>query len=960
MRGQPSHAEAFDLIPDSELAIGFESRYVRAGFRMDHDIGRVYRATSAATLAGGALAIGGALRRRGLRRHERWVAGTTGVAYMGVGVIGVWASPSHVALWFQRRPRRALLASIAPLALLASSGGTRSPLSRLATIGVGTAAGVRERSGDGQLQALLAGALWSATSYRAATKKSVAVRDGAMMTLGFVLASRLAASAAQVAYDSRNLFDQLVDFTYEREDLEPYVSNLREVLQRIRASILEAFDDEPRDGVSDATLLDEAISSLGRLEERLGVLEVAALSRIDLQRLVKNISPGWRPAGGRDTLTNTVAKDAHEMRMMLTQRIRVFTGLMPGAPPPLVLVDEDVEVRGLQRLALIGASVTAGATNAVRHAKDMTRLEVRLYRNGANLELEIVNDGTAQPSGANHARQRSGLVHLSRQIEGFGDLAPTFAPLADGGYRLHVTLPADSDASRVNFWTDEIREQIATGLAHGSVVAAAKSTLSALTARDGTQRAAGPGPGPGGAVRRLARIGQVGLPAVAELLAKRGLLRRGHADGEAIVLALAAVLNHCAARERSGLSSTWVSAFASRYAFNAPSEWRGARPRALAASVANGRSQQRAYALAGLNVAVLLAAWPRLRGSSWENDIASMTIGPALMGMIVNPAQPRTRRLDEAINEQLAEVEALYDLADSFHADHPAPPKIRELAELVGDERLSERLRVGLQELQDAEIALLHAPAAEHEPIRAECPLERLGERIEEGSPRLADSRAVRAIWPDPKSYYKPSIGIPDEARLGEYLARALARRIWPARVRLDFDAPSVGFAPDSANHSAAFRRKAVAAMDIIGRELNRQFGRRWDGGWLLRQIDIRVSIVPYTGTVTCEMVPWSVEPGRWQQTGDAVRRRLGWVPYLRLPKDREKQVTELLRKVDASLARWDVRRDLVVDGEPLAVSRDSFDEPFPVRRGQVAIDLHPQRYSRERRDFARRARVAT
>lgn len=946
LSSKPRVALQPDDLPDSALAFGLEPRWVRAEFPTDYDIGRVYRLISAAGLAGAVIALHGTFTEPALRPRERRVAAAAGAVYLTLSLVGVWAAPSRVARWFQRRPRRALLGAIAPLLLVAPSGGARTPLYRLATIGVGTAGGVRERARDAQLQALIAGAVWTASVVATPDMRHARWRDHLNVTVGFVIASRIAATASQVAYDSRNLFDQLFEFTYERQELDAYAMRLRVALLEMRNTLVQVLAATPRDGVDRHELFDEVIAALGRLEERLGVLDIASDTKFDLERQLQAIRPMITDSQALDALMAESGVGPQELRSMLVQRARVFTDLAARPLVPSVIVDEGVEVRGLRRLALIGATVTAATTNAVRHAADMTYLRIHVSRNGDDIALEITNDGTPATTAGQEPRPRSGLTHLRRQIEEFGNTTPVFTPLHGGGYSVRIVLPAESEASQLEFWADEIRWQIDEGLTKSTRFAAIKSTVTAISPRPR---------GAGASTARLAAPLHALLPATAEILNASGRLRGRSVDLEAIVLILAAQLNYLAARRGGGLLTTWVNGFASRYAFHAsPDAWTGWRPASIARAAVTARSQQRAYGLAALNVAALFLGFRGSADKSWDRDIASTGLGPLLMCAIVNPALPRSRLLDRAINERLVEVESLHDLADSFHSDHPATPKILDLANLLADDGLSERLRDGLAAIDAAEDELISERRTEYQPVASSEPLARLGAWMKrEGSP-FRDSRLVQRIWPAPRGQYRPSVALPNEVKLGEYLARALARRVWPARIRLEFDAETLGFAPRAAIHSAAFRRQAVAAMDIAARELNREFGRGLDGMWLLRQVDLQLSVVPHTGTIECRIVPWAPTPARWRQAVDSLHDLIARVPYSGTKEDRQADVQRLLAQVNASLVAWTIFPMSELDRSDV-IHPPATRKPYPsVRRGDIRLQMHPQRFSPERIDLAR------
>jgi hypothetical protein len=940
------HVDHDEALPDAAEAFGLEPRAVRAGFRTDFDVGRVYRLTSGATAVASCLAIHKAVQGKRLTRAERAIAAGAGTAYLGLGTFGLWIGPSQIALWFQRRPRRTLAASCLPLALLPVTGGAESPLMRLATIGAATGAGVRYTRRDAQLHGLGAGLVWSAVTLVGPRARPLNAGDHLTSWIGFMLAGRTAAVASRVAYDNRSMFDQLFEFSYEREDMQAYVAELRAALEDARAALVDSAHATPRAGVSEDDLLTLVVTSLGRLEERLGVLTIAARSDFDLDKVTGLIRPVLRGRGHLKSLESTSTIGAAEMRGMLQDRARLLTGLRAKRPALAIDVAPDVEVVGLARLALIGATVTAAATNAVRHAPEMTLLHMGLSVKGSSLQLEIVNDRSLPPAETTgRDLRRSGLVHLRRRIEEFGGTLDF--GYVDDGYRVLATLPAQTEFDDTAFWAADIRDQVAGGIGFGTRMAAIKSMITVLTPRGPSSRTLMETPR-----RPPSAYALMLLPLVTEILGERRMLRCRWLDLEGLVMLAAAGLNLRAARSGYGLSTTWLNGFASRYAFEAPSDaWTGWRPTAMAKAVAS-RSQQRAYFLAALNA--LATRTPSRHGErSWADHIVSVGMGPLLMATIVNPAQPRTRAIDVASNERLAEVESLHDLADSFHAEHSAPPKMRIVADAVADDALRSRLMDSLDAIAAAEDALQFPDPERSLPpaVHSHELLERLGRLLKGRRSPVRDSRVVNMIWPTPLSYRRQTVGVPDGIRLGEYLAAALARRIWPARVRLEFDDDTLNYAPSAAIGSARFRRKAVTAMDLMGRKLNAQFPRGWDGMWQLRQVDLSIAVIPWTGTIECRMVAWAPRPSRARRAADRIHSVIAAPPMRWIFPDREPEPLERMEAVGASV-KWTVYEQHEISDAPSLTLPSTRRSRPAVRRAEAVMHLHPQRYSQDLEDY--------
>lgn len=918
--GTPLYDAATAATLTAEVGVGSPSEVIRAGFRTDYDVARVYRLTSAATLLGG---VGAMLRAE--REFDGWrrtVCTLTGAGYAAVGFFGIWISPSHIALWLQRRPRRTLVASFAPLLLSPLTGGERTPLYRLMTIGVATGTAVRGGRRDAQIQSALASMIWCAGASLQRQPAEDPLRTYVQIPVGFVLFARLASTASQVAYDSRNLFDQLFDFAYEREDLEPYVTRLTAALERMRTAVVAAATAEPAPEVPDALLRDQALASLGRLEERLGVLWVASLSRFDLEKLVSDASRGWRARIG--PYHRTIILDARALKLMLASRAESFARL-ELIPPVMVTVAPEVTISGLRQLALVGACVTAGIANVARHAMDATHIEISLTSGHDELTLTVRDDGPAiQAPILDSQRRPSGLTHLREQLECVGGNLQ-LEPVTPHGLELRATLPPMGSSQTFEFWAREIREAISTSLDQAVRLAAVKCASGIVLGEIRARRAGSSRQGWVGAT-----VLQLVLPVAAELTLTHSSAKT-RAWLHAFVLGAAVPLTHHAARHGRAPASSWLNAFASRYAFQLPD------------------ARRASYVLASLNAVALLSGAAR-RGpwrarSDLMGELVSMMFGPALMGATINAAQPRIQTLEQAINEQLAEVENLHELADSFHSDHPAAPKILDLAPMVADPALNARLRSRLDAIESAEDALLEPSGHTRNAVHVEDPFARVGALLQRRAPALASTRAARAIWPEPVSYHMMTVGVPAAERLSSYLARALARRIWPATVKVTLDPRSLVYLPASAVTSAAFRREAMAAMDIIGRELNRTFGRTWEGGWPLQRVELRVSVRRHTGSIVCELVPWATRPGMWRRHIDRLHDRLARFRFSGAYEDRDETMRRLLATVSASLSEWTIFEvEHLEESQTIAVA-------YPHRvvnvvpRGVARIELHPQRH---------------
>ena len=928
---------------DAMAEDGIGPVYLRGDFRMDYDVGETYRLTSMAVGLGALSALSGSLRnKKGLTARERLIGAVAGAGYLGFAAIGVVISPSHVPAWFQRRPPRSQAMSLLPLVLVGVTGGASSPMYRLSVIGVATATGMRERRRETQLIGVLAWGVWCAQarcgSARGRAEGADSVRQYATRLAAYVLASRLAPAATLVAYDTRALVGHLFAFTYERADLAPYQQQIEAALKRTRDAARDAAGAKPVSDVDSAHLSDDALAGLGRLEERLGTLELAGLSDLNLDRLFGAMGP-WRHDEMPQT---TILIEASELRTRLQQRADVFADLPGGLPQAAVAVEPDVVVRGLSRLALLAAMTTTVAANAARHAtQPVTQVQIDLRQRGPSLEMVIATDGspTALAPGTRE-RRVSGLAHLRRKLEDFGgtlDITVT----GDGVFTVSARLPADTEPEGVGFWSEDISTQIEKAVNDGTLIAAGRSALTALLQASDSN-----------AERKWTSskttMAYAGLPIASEILACKGKLRHHRIDTEALVLVINALLTYRAAARGEGITTTWTSGFASRYALGIVTENpRGWRAQEILPNAVRARSQERVLVLTLLNLGAMALGARRRRSGLSADDIVTVMLTPVLSLALLRLARPHVELFDHAISERLAEVESLYELADSYHKSHAAPPKLRPLPQLVDDEKIAEALRHGLFAIEQSEKALRERWTVEQAPVETNDPLARLGRRLRRDHPKLAYSPPGRWIWPKPRSYHDSTIGLPKPVRLGHYMANALGRRIWPARIKLEFDESTLEYLPDAGLQSAAFRRKAVAALDLTGRELNHLFGRGIHGTWNLRQVDLRISVIEPTGSIECELRAWAPPAPRWRTAVDRLHDTVfESILHIGALDDRVGELRSRLGLIDASLVTWDPYKPDRYDRRVTVKPPSKWPSRPSIERGRFVIQLHPQQYA--------------
>jgi hypothetical protein len=953
----PSTREVFTV---SDAGDDLAPVYIRAGFGIDYDVGRIYRLTAAATGFGAVTAILDSRRRnQEVGLNQRLIARAVGAVYLGLGGMGLLLSPSHMALWFQRRPRWSQSISALPLLLVGATGGGASPLRRLAVVGVAGATGMRGRRRESQVIGLLAWLSWCAQVWPW-TAESKARHQDPLRVFGtplvaFLLSSRVAAPATLVAYDTRALVGQLFEFTYERQDLESYEHRIKAALTDMREMLQSLIGAEPREGVAAKELRDVALAALGRLEERLGTLEIAALADLDLDRFVASMRPRLR-LGKSEELEASVSMDHAALRGLLEQRVSIFTGPNSGLPPAAVNVDEDVIVPGLDRLALLGALTVAMASNASRHAiQPVTMLRIDVEREGSALKITIMTNGSSGAIAPSpRARRRAGLAHLRRQIEALGGEL-TFSVTADGVFTASGLLPVDTETETGGFWSGEIRKWAADTIMDATRIAAVRAALTAVGPRVDRR---------GAAARKLElnafTVAHAALPIIAEALSYKKLLRRKTVDTEAMVLLVNAIFTYYAASYNKGLTTTWLSGFASRYAFDASQEEHVAGVSRAHFAAARERSQQRARLLMVINLLAMIAGARRSGRHLTVDDVVTVILAPTLTAALLNPAQTHVAALDRGIAERLTEVESLNELADSFHTAHSASPTLRPLPSMLADRGLARRVQHGLEEIERSEQALLNGKAQERAAVVPDDPIAWLGRRLKRMGPKVAGSRAVQWIWPEPRTHYTATIGEPDAVRLGHLLAMALGRRVWPARIKLEFLHDTLQSLPQAAVESARFRREAAAAMDMVGRELNHEIGRALDGRWNLRQVDLRIGVVEWTGSIECELKVWAPPVPRWRLAVDRWHDLVAQIPFSGAAADRLAELGARLEAVNASLVAWNIHgpheydRFTAINPPAKRVSKPS------IELGAMVIQLHPQQYVAANIDMARRLHRVT
>jgi hypothetical protein len=891
-------------------------------------------------------------RKRELSHAQRMLAGATGACYLGVSAVGLAISPSHLAFWFQRRPRFSQAVSVLPLLLVAATGGAASPLRRLAVIGVATSTGMRERRQETQLLGVLAWLVWCVQAWATPSRKEPNrghVRIFGTPLVAFVLASRISVPATLVAYDTRGLVGQLFELTYERLDLQPYEQTITTALTEMREALVAAIASLPQDGVRDHDHRGLALAALGRLEERLGTLEIAARADLSLDRLRSAILPRTT-LEKVDAPPTSVSMDPQELRSLLEERANRFAGGAGGLPPAEVTVAEDVTIPGLSRLAVLGALTTAMACNASLHAcEPVTTVQVDVRQDGARLVVVITTDGSRGATVPSpHARRRGGLAHIRRQIEALGGTLSLSAS-AQGVFAARVELPTDTEPGSLGFWSAQIRRLAGDTIADATRIAAIRSSATAIApdmAREGVRA--------DNSALNLFTVTHATLPLVVEALSSRKLLRHRAFDSEGLVLLLAAVFTFRAASRREGLVTTWVSGAVSRYAFDPPSALRAGvtlRP----AESAEPRARERAGAVLAAHIAAMVAGSRRAHAHLTFDDILTVVLVPFLTAAVLTRAQSRIALLDDALSDRLAEVEALNELAASFHSFHPADPKLRLLPAAAADRAVAERLRSCLNAIAESEQALRDAEFEPRRPVRLNDPLARLGRRLKRMGPTIAGARAVRWVWPEARSHHTATVGVADPLRVGSYLAMALGRRVWPARIRLELARDSFEFLPAPALRSGSFRRTAVTAIDLVGRELNHEFGRALDGMWNLRQVDLRIEVLEWTGSIQCELRAWAPPAPVWRSIVDALHDRVARAPLIAPAGGRLDVLERRLEAVGATLVKWDMYNpeeyDLLRTISPPA-KRPA--KPS-IERGAVVFQLHPQEYRAPSIALARR-----
>jgi signal transduction histidine kinase len=170
------------------------------------------------------------------------------------------------------------------------------------------------------------------------------------------------------------------------------------------------------------------------------------------------------PARAVETLESikTVSTRALEDLRQALGVVRDATGRDPTAPAPSVhevsdLVEQARNAGLMVELRLEGSPIALppalqiavyrvvqeALTNVMRHAQGATAA-VQITSDATHVDVEVVNDGAGRPGAASVAGSHSGLVGMRERAESLGGSFEARA-IAQGGFRVHATLPLDRE-----------------------------------------------------------------------------------------------------------------------------------------------------------------------------------------------------------------------------------------------------------------------------------------------------------------------------------------------------------------------------------------------------------------------------------------------------------------------------------------------------------------------------------
>jgi signal transduction histidine kinase len=118
--------------------------------------------------------------------------------------------------------------------------------------------------------------------------------------------------------------------------------------------------------------------------------------------------------------------------------LRAMASAHPGEVPVHVAIDDDVALLPSSLVASLHRIAREAVTNARRHARGATRIDLVISRDGGEVRISVTDDGA--PVAATGAGQGFGLVGIAERVDALGGRFRA-GPVASGGWELVARLP---------------------------------------------------------------------------------------------------------------------------------------------------------------------------------------------------------------------------------------------------------------------------------------------------------------------------------------------------------------------------------------------------------------------------------------------------------------------------------------------------------------------------------------
>lgn len=730
--GAASAASA-DAHEQDELLIGV-SRYERVRPPDDHDLAGAWRMI--ALSVGVALGIGAVLEGRSdhtLSRFQKAVSSGIGSVYVAGGLYEI-IDPRWLPRMVREHPQRVLAAAVLPLAGVLCSGGRRSPLHTLAAASGGGSAIIYGRQTGTRYAAALAG-IWLIRCVIRRPGAELGERPfvwwGLTMPLVYINDARIAATLASLAYNARSVDAILTAMASERAGYVELARRLDRELAGARPAILTAL----LEGRPDSVRRDRALKALGRVNE-----QRAALRAVRHRDAPSGLRAAVRRAAGilrhpsrlhavtRDDLDAAVDRFSGAPQLPLARRalaaiceeqVRIYRRLEGERVDIRVEVPPHIEIVGVDRIALLAATVAGASSNAVRHAPNLREVVITATVADEQVVLAVFNDGvdSTRPLERGH-----GINTLNRQAK---QLGATLEAWREGeSFWLSLKLAPDSQQRMTLLSWEQTDGKFDQMLREFADVCAAMVYLG-LAAPSVKPR-----------WRTLLSAAPSAIIPVAVLIERRRSGRPGH--WPMLAAAVASALN---ADPHRGVLSGYASAVLARHAvFDRP--------------------------LVTLRLCFLNATG---MGLSYLHDYRAIHAGqlftlvglPGAMLVALLPLKRALLRRDREIIGALSGAEIVNDLVIDLAGSHSSPDAIEELAyEGHVSPQLRERL---LQSVTGIDNVVNELGSPYRRALRTV----------------VGDVRDTvgRRVWPSPVSWSYDLTGLSDEDVLSNGLHRVPVRR---------------------------------------------------------------------------------------------------------------------------------------------------------------------------------------